>query len=164
MVKNKEQRVGIFVDVQNMYYSARNLYEAKVNFREILKIAVHGRKLVRAIAYVIKADVKEEVNFFEALEKIGYEVKAKDLQIFYGGAKKGDWDVGIAMDTLRMATKLDTIVLVSGDGDFRALVEYLKSQGCRAEVIAFGKSASSLLIEVADDFIDMDKDKRRYLI
>ncbi len=164
MVKNKEQRVGIFVDVQNMYYSARNLYESKVNFREILKTATHGRRLVRAIAYVIKADVREEVNFFEALEKIGYEVKAKDLQIFYGGAKKGDWDVGIAMDTIRMAPKVDTIVLVSGDGDFRALAEFLKAQGCRVEVIAFGKSASSLLTEVADDFIDMDVDKRRFLI
>ena len=164
MSRHKEQRVGLFVDVQNMYYSAKNLYNAKVNFQEILRSAIGRRKLVRAIAYVIKADIKEEKNFFEALEKIGYEVKAKDLQTFIGGAKKGDWDVGIAMDTIRMAPKLDTMVLVSGDGDFRDLVEYLKASGCRVEVMAFKKTASSRLIDAADDFVDLDRDKRRYLI
>ena len=75
----REQRVGVFVDVQNMYYSAKQLYDAKVNFHEILNVGVGTRKLVRAFAYVIKADVKEEVNFFEALEKMGYEVRMKDL-------------------------------------------------------------------------------------
>lgn len=164
MSRHKEQRVGLFVDVQNMYYSAKNLYNAKVNFQEILKSAIGRRKLVRAFAYVIKADIKEERNFFEALEKIGYEVKAKDLQTFIGGAKKGDWDVGIAMDTIRMAPKLDTVVLVSGDGDFRELVEYLKASGCRVEVIAFKRTASSKLIESADDFEDLERNKRRYLI
>ena len=89
----KDQRIGVFVDVQNMYYSAKNLYNAKVNFAQILKAAAGDRSLIRAIAYVIKADVKEEQNFFDALEKIGFEVKAKDLQIFAGGAKKGDWDI-----------------------------------------------------------------------
>jgi len=164
MSRHKEQRVGLFVDVQNMYYSAKNLYNAKVNFQEILKTAIGRRRLVRAFAYVIKADIKEERNFFEALEKIGYEVKAKDLQTFIGGAKKGDWDVGIAMDTIRMAPKLDTVVLVSGDGDFKELVEYLKASGCRVEVIAFKKTASSRLIESADDFEDLERNKRRYLI
>jgi len=160
----KEQRVGVFVDVQNMYYSAKNLYNAKVNFQEILRTAVERRNLIRAFAYVIKADIKEEKNFFEALNKIGYEVKAKDLQTFLGGAKKGDWDVGIAMDTIRLAPKLDTVVLVSGDGDFRDLVEYLKAAGCRVEIMAFKKTASSKLIDAADEFIDLDRDKRRYLI
>lgn len=164
MSRHKEQRVGLFVDVQNMYYSAKNLYNAKVNFQEILKVGVGRRRLVRAFAYVIKADIKEEKNFFEALDKIGYEVKAKDLQTFIGGAKKGDWDVGIAMDTIRMAPKLDTVILISGDGDFKELVEYLKAAGCRVEVMAFKQTASSKLIGVADDFIDLDRDKRRYLI
>ena len=164
MSKHKEQRVGLFVDVQNMYYSAKNLYKAKVNFQEILKIGVGGRRLVRAFAYVIKADIKEEKNFFEALDKIGYEVKAKDLQTFIGGAKKGDWDVGIAMDTIRMAPKLDTVILISGDGDFKELVVYLKAAGCRVEIMAFKQTASSKLIEVADDFIDLGRDKRRFLI
>jgi len=164
MSKHKEQRVGVFVDVQNMYYSAKNLYNAKVNFQEILKSAVSRRKLIRAFAYVIKADIKEEKNFFEALFNIGYEVKAKDLQTFIGGAKKGDWDVGIAMDTIRMAPKLDTVILVSGDGDFTELVEYLRASGCRVEVMAFRKTASNRIIEAADDFTDLDRNKRRYLI
>ena len=161
----KDQRVGVFVDVQNMYYSAKNLYNAKVNFAQILKAAVKDRSLIRAIAYVIKADVKEEQNFFDALEKIGFEVKAKDLQIFAGGAKKGDWEIGLAMDTIELAPKLDTIVIVSGDGDYVPLLNHLRhALGCRIEVIAFGKSSSSLLREECDSFIDMDLDKRRYLI
>ena len=162
---NREQRVGVFVDVQNMYYSAKNLYGAKVNFANILRQAVSGRRLVRAIAYVIKADIKEEKSFFDALEKIGYEVKAKDLQTFAGGAKKGDWDIGIAMDTIELAHKLDTIILISGDGDFVPLVEHLRrALGCRIEVMAFGPSSSGKLKEEADEFLDMDKDKRRFLI
>jgi len=161
----REQRVGVFVDVQNMYYSAKNMYKAKVNFAQILKEAVNNRSLVRAIAYVIKADIKEEKNFFDALSKIGYEVKSKDLQTFVGGAKKGDWDIGIAMDMIELAPKLDTLVLVSGDGDFVDLLQHLKrAMGCRIEVMAFGKSSSSKLREESDEFVDMDKDKRRFLM
>ncbi len=148
-----------------MYYSAKNLYNAKVNFANILKRAVNGRKLVRAITYVIKADIKEERNFFDALEKIGYEVKAKDLQTFPGGAKKGDWDIGIAMDAIELAPKLDTIIIVSGDGDFVHLLEHLKrGMGCKVEVMAFGQSSSGKLRETADTFIDIEKEKRIFLM
>jgi uncharacterized LabA/DUF88 family protein len=161
----KEQRVGVFVDVQNLYYSARNIHKAKVNFKTLLKEAIKGRNLIRAIAYVIKADVKDEANFFDALKNFGYEVKAKDLQIFYGGAKKGDWDIGIAMDLIELASRLDAIVLVSGDGDFVPLVNHVKhALGCYVEVMAFGKSSSQKLIEVADNFIDMDQEKSTFLI
>lgn len=164
MVKT-EQRIAVFVDVQNMYYSAKNMYSAKVNFKSILNTATSGRKLVRAIAYVIKADIKEEKGFFEALKKIGYEVKAKDLQVFPGGAKKGDWDIGIAMDAIELAPKMDAIVLVSGDGDFIPLLQHLKrALGCKVEVMAFGRSCSSKLTEEADEFLDMDKEKSRFLI
>lgn len=159
---NDHQRVGVFVDVQNMYYSAMNLYEKKVDFDKILKDAVGNRKLIRAFAYVIKADMQDEDSFFEALENIGFEVRSKNLQVFYGGSKKGDWDVGIAMDAIRLSSKLDTIVLVSGDGDFVDLVQYLKSHGVRVEVMAFGKSASQKLREECDRFYEMDG-KRRYL-
>ena len=161
----KDQRVGVFVDVRNMYYSAKNLYNSKVNFAQILKTAANGRSMIRAIAYVIKADVKEEQNFFDALEKIGFEVKSKDLQVFAGGAKKGDWDIGLAMDTIELAPKLDTIVIVSGDGDYVPLVHHLRhALGCRIEVIAFGKSGAASLKEACDLFTDIDQDKRRYLI
>ena len=164
MATFKEQRIGVFVDVQNMYYSARNMYKAKVNFAEILKTAVQGRNLIRAIAYVVKADVKDETNFFEALEKIGFEVRAKDLQVFYGGHKKGDWDVGIAMDIMKLASKLDVVALISGDGDFKELLEHANALGCRTEVVAFGKSASSKIKESSDLFIDLDKNPKKYLI
>ena len=163
---NKAQRVGVFIDVQNMYYSAKSMYKGKVNFAQILKQAVSERGLIRAIAYVIKTDVvKEEKNFFDALEKIGFEVKSKDLQIFYGGHKKGDWDIGIAMDMIELAPKLDTVILVSGDGDFVPLVEHLRhALGVRVEVIAFGKSSSSKLREATDSFIDLDENPRLYLM
>ncbi len=165
MVIHKAQRVGVFVDVQNMYYSAKNLYRAKVNFKEILKQAVAGRALIRVIAYVVKTEViEEEKTFFEALRRIGFEVKSKPLQVFYGGAKKGDWDVGIVIDAIEMAPKLDVVILVSGDGDFIPLVGHLKrAMSCRVEVAAFSKSASSKLIEAADSFLDLCKDKK-YLI
>jgi len=158
--QQKDQRVGIFVDVQNMYYSARHLYNAKVNFEAILKRAVSGRKLIRAIAYVIRTEDKEDSTFFDALENIGYEVKSKKLQVFYSGHKKGDWDVGIAMDIMKLASKLDVVVLLSGDGDFQELLEHAAALGCRTEVIAFGKSASIKLKEEADLFIDLDKEKK----
>jgi len=160
---HKDQRVGVFVDVQNLYYSAKNLYGKKVNFKEILRNAVMGRKLVRAIAYVIKADMKDETNFHGALKDIGFEIRSKDLQVFYGGAKKGDWDVGIAMDIMRLASKLDVIILVSGDGDFKDLLEHVKSLGCRAEAMAFNRTASIKIKEIADRFEDMDKNKK-YLL
>jgi len=165
MIKHKNQRIGVFVDVQNMYYSAKNLYGKKVNFQEILKNAIAERKLIRSIAYVIKAQTKEEQSFFDALTKQGFEVKMKDLQVFPGGMKKGDWDVGIAMDTVKSADKLDVIVLVTGDGDFLPLVTYLQeNKGCLVEVMAFGETASGKLLEIADDFIDLSKSKAKYLL
>ncbi len=162
--RHKEQRVGVFIDVQNLYYSAKNIYGKKVNFANILKAAVGDRKLIRAFAYVIKADIKEERSFHDALSLIGFEVRAKELQTFYGGAKKGDWDIGIAMDVMRMASKLDVVVVVSGDGDFLELLQHVASLGCKREIMAFGKTASSKLKEEADMFVDMDRDAKRYLM
>lgn len=162
--KNPDQRVGIFIDVQNLYYSARALYDTKVNFGEIVRTATAGRKLVRAIAYAVKAEMPEEQNFFDALEKAGLEVKTKDLQTFASGQKKADWDVGIAVDILNMAPKLDAVVLCSGDGDFQILLHQAKTEGCRSEVISFGKSTSAKLIEETDDFTDMDLEPERYLL
>jgi len=164
VIKQKEQRVAMFIDAQNLYHSARNLYGAKVNFGAILKEAVAGRHLVRAVAYVITTEGEEEKSFFEALNNLGIETKTKDLQIFFGGAKKADWDVGLAVDAIRLAGKVDAVVLASGDGDFVPLVEYLKFMGTQVEVITFGRSASGKLREAADDFIDMCDDQRKYLL
>ncbi len=154
----------MLIDVQNLYHSAKNLYKAKVDFKEVLKVAVEKRRLVRAIAYVIKTESGEEKAFFDALTHLGIETKNKNLQIFYDGLKKADWDVGITVDAIRLAPSLDVIVLVSGDGDFVPLVEYLKNQGKQVEAIAFGKSASSKLKETADDFIDLCQNPRQFLI
>ncbi|MCK4525345.1 MAG: NYN domain-containing protein [Candidatus Andersenbacteria bacterium] len=164
-LKHKDQRIGVFVDAQNMYHSARNLYKARVNFKEVLNVAVSDRVLIRAITYVIRTESGEEKSFFEAMEKLGFEIKEKDLQIFAGGQKKADWDVGLAVDAIKLADKLDVVVIVSGDGDYEPLVEYLKiNKGCRVETVAFGESASAKLIEIADEFTDLSKDKKRFLI
>jgi len=165
VIKHKEQRVGIFIDTQNLYHSAKNLYNSKVNFGQVLKDAVGNRALVRALAYVVKTESGEETSFFEALEKAGIETKVKDLQVFAGGAKKGDWDVGIAVDAIAMSPKLDTVIIVSGDGDFVPLVHYLQmNQGCQVEVVSFGKSTSMRLKESCDDFFDLDLETKRYLL
>lgn len=165
MAKFTEQRVGVLVDIQNLYYSARVLYSKKVNFKAVMDAGVDGRKLIRAIAYGIKTVEGMEEKFFEALIKSGYDVKTKDLQIFPDGSRKGDWDVGIAIDAVKMAEKLDVIILVSGDGDYIHLVEYLQNTfGCRVEVVAFAESASAKLIEKADEFLNLSENKRRFLI
>lgn len=164
VIKHPEQRVAIFIDTQNLYHSAKNLYKSKVNFDAVVKAALGNRKLVRAIAYVVTTESGEEQAFFEALTKIGIEVKTKDLQVFFGGAKKADWDVGMAIDAIKHSSKVDAIVIATGDGDFIPLVEYVRSQGCQVEAVAFGRSASSRLREFVDDFIDMDEDPKKYLI
>ena len=150
--------------MQNMYYSARNLYNAKVNFANIVKEAVGNRKLVRAIAYVVRTPSGEEKPFFEALTKLGIETRVKELQEFYGGMKKADWDVGISIDAVKTAQNVDVVSLVSGDGDFIPLAEYLKNQGKRVEVIAFGRSTSGKLKETADEFLDLEEKSERYLL
>lgn len=164
LTKSKEQRVEVLIDVQNLYYSARNLYKAKVNFKEVLRQAISGRKFIRAFGYVVRTKTREEQPFFDALSKLGIETRIRDLQEFYGGAKKADWDVGIVIDAIRTSSGLDVIVLCSGDGDFISLVEYLKNQGKRVEVVAFGKTTSSKLKEIADEFIDLDQDTNKFLL
>ncbi len=177
------QRVGIFIDVQNLYHSAKNLHHGRVNYAELMKHLVGGRQLIRAMAYVVKSEgvenplapdanrnaahrpqngngesnLSSEAAFFEALEKAGLELRMKDLQIWADGMKKADWDVGMAVDAIRMAEFLDVIVLVTGDGDFCPLVDYLKwGRGRLVEVAAFRRSASGQLQEVADNFINIE--------
>ena len=161
IVRNPDQRVAVLVDVQNMYYSAKNLYKARMSFKTLLDLVVKDRLLVRAISYVIHADIGDkESSFFDALNSAGFEVKEKELQIFYDGAKKGDWDLGIAMDAIRLGQKVDSIVLVTGDGDFKPVVNYLQQAlGCLVEIVAFKRTANHELIEMADDFINIEEHK-----
>lgn len=154
----------MFVDVSNMYHSAKNLYKSRVNFGELLKLTAAGRQLVRAIAYVIKSDTEEEKAFFGALEKVGFELKSKDLQIFPGGMKKGDWDVAIAIDAITLSKLVDVVVIVSGDGDYEPLVDYLKFSGLIVEVAGFQRSTSARLIEAAHNFLDLEEVKEKVLL
>ena len=164
VIKHSGQRVALLIDVQNLYHSARNLYGARVNFGEILKLAVSQRNLIRAFAYVVRTKTGEERAFFGALTKLGIETRVRDLQEFYGGLKKADWDVGITVDAIRISPSVDTIVLASGDGDFLQLLDYLKNRGKRIEVIAFGRSSSSMLKKAADQFMDIEKNPEKYLL
>ncbi|MEX0916527.1 MAG: NYN domain-containing protein [Candidatus Spechtbacterales bacterium] len=164
VIKHPAQRVAVLIDVQNLYHSAKNLYGKRADFRAILAAAVGDRQLVRAFAYVVRTETEEEKSFFEALEKLGIEIRVKDLQIFYGGMKKADWDVGIAIDGVRLSNSVDVIVLMSGDGDFVPLVEYLKNVGTQIEVMAFGKSSSGRLRESADEFFDLSEGADKYLL
>lgn len=163
VLKPSGQRLAVLIDVQNLYHSAKNLYHARVNFREILKTATGNRNLIRSFAYVVSTKTGEEKPFFEALIKLGIETRVRELQEFFGGVKKADWDVGITVDAIRIAPSVDTVVLASGDGDFVQLVEYLKNQGKRVEVMAFGRSSSSKLREVTDEFIDLGESSK-YLL
>jgi len=152
------------VDVGNMYHSARSLYNARVNYQEVLKTAVAGRRLIRAIAYVTQSNSPEEGGFFDALEKQGFEIKAKDLQIFPGGMKKGDWDVGMSVDAIKLSTRVDAIILVTGDGDYEPLVEYLQNHGVQVEIVAFSESCSRALVNRADTFFDISEQVKKYLL
>lgn len=182
----KNQRVGIFIDVQNLYHSAKNLYQGRVNYRELVKQLTGERQLIRAMAYVVKSEgvtdatgklldrdaraaheattngageqkLSSEAAFFEALEGAGLELRMKDIQVYADGFKKADWDVGMAVDAIRMAPFLDVVILVTGDGDFIPLVDYLKwGLGRYVEVAAFRRSTSGKLQEAADSFINLE--------
>lgn len=174
MRTHSAQRIAIFIDVQNLYHSAKNLFKARVNFENLIKAAIHDRQLVRIFAYVVKSETGEgvaegkaltgEAAFFDALKKLGIELRVKDIQIFSSGFKKADWDVGMAVDAIRLSPSVDTIVLATGDGDFIPLVEYLQAHGKLVEVMAFSKSASGKLKETVDEFIDLGEKPRIFLL
>ena len=161
IITHSEQRVGIFIDIENLYYSAKKLFRARVNFRHLLKDITGPRKLIRVIAYVIKTEAGEEKPFFDVLSRLGIETKIKDLQV-YSGFKKADWDVGITVDAIKISPLLDVVIILSGDGDFVPLVEYLKNLGKQVEVVAFGKSTSSKLKEAADNFFDIGNSRKYF--
>ncbi len=160
-MRHKEQRIGIFIDVQNLYHSAKNLYQSRINYQELMKNLVGERKLIRALGYVVKSESQNEeltaeASFFDALLAAGIDLRMKDLQVYPGGMKKADWDVGMAIDAIRMSDSLDVVILVTGDGDFVPLVEYLKwGKGKLVEVAGFGRTTSSKLREATDLYIDL---------
>lgn len=164
-MEHQHQRVAVFVDVQNMYHSAKNLYSSNVNFTQLLQDAVGNRQLIRAIAYVVRAEGPKEQSFFDALEKGGFELKVKDIQVYAGGAKKADWDIGMAIDALTIAKHVDVVILITGDGDFIPLISYLQNnEGSLVEVVAFSRSCSSRMLEWTDKFMDIEANPEKYLL
>lgn len=162
--KHKHQRVGIFIDIPNLYHSAKNFYNARINFLNVIERALEDRQLIRAIGYAAKAEEPGEGSFFDMLERLGVDMKIKDLQIYPDGTKKADWDVGIAVDAIKLSSNLDTIVLCSGDGDFIPLVQYLQALGKQVEVVGLGQTTNGKLKEIADDFVDISEHPNQYLI
>ncbi len=154
----KNARVGVFVDVQNMFYSAREYYDGKVDFQKILETSVRGRSLITAIAYLVCVDDVDQTAFISVLERLGFVIRMKYLKRRADGSGRGDWDMGIAIDALVRAPKLDVAVLVTGDGDFVELVHALKSQGVTVEVLSFPQNTSEDLKRAADLYIPMDAD------
>jgi len=157
----ENQRVGVFVDVQNMFYSAKYLYQAKLNFASLLEYIVRGRQLVRAVAYIVQSPDHDQSGFIAALKNIGYEVKSKELRQRADGSAKGDWDMGLAIDAISIGPRLDVVALVSGDGDFSDLMNMLKASGLKAEAYSFPGSTSDLLIEAASEYHPIEE---RFLI
>lgn len=155
---SKYQRVGVFVDVQNMFYSAKYIMKAKLDFAKLMKKAVRGRQLIRAVCYVIDNPDIDQSNFTDMLVSNGYEIKSKELRTRADGSQKGDWDMGIGVDAISMADKLDILVLVSGDGDFADLVYYLKGKGVFVEAMSFSESTNDDLIKAVDMHVPIEKD------
>jgi len=153
-------RVGVFVDVQNMFYSARQL-GGRLDFEKLLEVTVAGRRLVRAIAYVVTAPDVDQSKFVTMLRQKGYEVKIKELRKRIDGSAKGDWDMGMAIDIVRLSESLDVVVLVSGDGDFVDLVNLVKTKGPRVEVFSFDQNTSKDLIEAADAYYPIGEELLR---
>jgi uncharacterized LabA/DUF88 family protein len=164
LTQRPDQRVAVFIDTQNMYHSAKHLYNRKVSFANLVEAAVGPRILVRAIAYVAKSKDNVESAFFDALQQQGIELKIKDVQEFASGAKKADWDVGMAVDAISLSPKVDVVVLATGDGDFVPLVDYLKGHGVICEVVAFKESTNARLREVADSFLDLSAESETFLL
>ncbi len=145
------QRVGVLVDVQNMFYSAYDCFRGRLNYKKLLDAAGAGRQVVRALAYAMR-DGNNQSSFFTMLREVGFELRTKEPRVRPDGTRKGGWDIGIAIEAITLAPKLDVVALVSGDGDFLELVHALKARGVRVEVFAFERNCGRELKEAADLF------------
>ena len=151
------KNVAVFVDVANLYYSARGL-EVDVDYVALLKAATKGRDLIRAYAYSgLDPENENQRKFIDFLGKNDYKVVHKDIRKFGDGRVKANLDIELVVDLFRLADRMDIAVIVSGDGDFAPAIRALQDKGVRCEVISFRPNTSSDLIAVADEFIDIMK-------
>ena len=154
------ERIAVFVDVQNIYYGAKDSFNGgKIDFKKLLTNVLKERKLVTANAYLIDSNVDNK-SFMSCLKQLGYELKIKNLKVRSDGSAKGNSDIELTIDMLNIIDKIDTIALISGDGDFVPLVEFLKSKNIRVEVYSFSEHTNSTAFElknVASRFFEIDK-------
>lgn len=150
-----EQRVGVLVDVLNLFYAAKNIHRAKVEYAKLLKTLVGNNVCVRAVAYVIRKPDTEQSGFVSALQHIGFEVKVRELRRHvdkdgHASPDRSSWSVGLAVDAVALAPRLDTMILVTGNSDFVPLVTAAQQAGCKVMVAGIQGSLSSELIKAAD--------------
>ncbi len=156
--ESSQPRVGVFVDVQNMFYAAKDRFERRVDYIKLLDLIVGPRHLISAFAYIVQIPEIKQSNFISLLEHNGYTIRSKDLRLRGDGSAKGDWDVGIAVDVVSMLGSLDVVILASGDGDFCPLAELIKQQQKRIEIVAFEHNTSMDLQAMADQFFPIGEE------
>lgn len=156
--KEKGKRLGIFVDMQNIWIAARRL-ERKIDFGKLLDSIVLGRHLVKAIAYVVVVPGLEQESFFNMLKRKGFEVRYRTLIRRADGSAKGNWDTGMVVDAIHLVDKndLDIVHVVSGDGDFIDLLKFLKTKGVRVEASGFPFNTAQDLLKCVDDFFPLSE-------
>ncbi|CAH6802308.1 Nuclease [Vibrio chagasii] len=153
------ENIAILVDVQNVYYTTRDKYRSNFDYNQFWYFATEGRHVVAAHAYAISSQDPKQRQFHHILRGVGFDVKLKPFIQRRDGSAKGDWDVGIALDAIELAENVDTIVLVSGDGDFEILVERIKQRfGKKVEVYGVPGLTAQNLIDSASKFVPIEKD------
>jgi uncharacterized LabA/DUF88 family protein len=153
------QRVAIFVDVQNIYYTVRQAYGAQFDYNAFWRRATENREVIGATAFAIDRNDQKQRQFQNILRGIGFNVKLKPFISRADGSAKGDWDVGIVLDTLDAAPNVDIVVLASGDGDFDLLVHRLRERhNVTIEVYGVPQLTARSLIDAATRFVPIDSD------
>ena len=153
------KKIAVFVDVQNIYYTTRDTYGRQFNYREFWKRLNTQGEIVIANAYAIHRGDDKQLKFQDALKHIGFNVKLKPYIQRRDGSAKGDWDVGITIDVMDTARDVDTVVLLSGDGDFDMLLEKIKNDyGITAEVYGVPALTANSLIDAASIYHRIEED------
>lgn len=151
------EKVAVFVDVQNVYYTTRQTYRRNFDYNAFWRTVTQGRDVVKAFVYATQRGDKKQQEFQNILRAIGFDVRLKPFIQRADGSAKGDWDVGITIDAMDYANSADTLVLVSGDGDFDLLATRLREKGKRVEVYGVPALTASSLMNAASAFIAIDE-------
>lgn len=152
------EKISIFVDVQNIYYTCRQAYQCSFDYNKFWAEVTRDRQIINAYAYATDRGDEKQIQFQNILRAIGFTVKLKPMLKRHDGTAKADWDVGIALDVFEEAVNCDTIILASGDGDFDILLQRIKERfNTRTEVYGVSDLTSTLIIKAATKFIAIDE-------